>query len=234
MRVDRRLEDVFPQATCELRFSTPLQLLVATVLSAQCTDERVNKVTPALFQRYPDAFALAAANIDDVEDLIRSTGLFRSKAKNLVHAAQGLVERFGGEVPADIEALVSLPGVGRKTALVVAGNAFGVPGLAVDTHVGRVSRRLGLSLSKDPVKVERDLCAQIPSERWTQCSHRFILFGRRVCHSRRPACGACLLSDLCPSFGEGPVEWEDAQGLVVGPEREELLAAARDKEVTGV
>ncbi len=213
-RIDALLAERYPDARCELDFTTPLELLVATVLSAQTTDVRVNQVTPALFARYPDAVALAEADATELEELIRPTGFFRAKARSLVGLAQALVERHDGEVPATMAELVALPGVGRKTANVVLGNAFGVPGLPVDTHVGRVARRLGLTDLEDPVKIEHALGALIPDRDWTMFSHRMIFHGRRTCHSRRAACGACPVARLCPSFGIGETDPELAAALV--------------------
>ena len=184
---------------CALRHDNPFQLLVATILSAQTTDERVNQVTPALFTRYPTAADLAAANPDEVEELIKPTGFFRNKTRSLTTMAQALEERFGGQVPATIEELVTLPGVGRKTANVVLSVDFGVPGLPVDTHVGRLVRRLGLTAETDPVKVERELDTLVPPEEWGKLSLRLILHGRRVCVARRPRCEECVLEDFCPS-----------------------------------
>ena len=190
----------YPDAHCELVHDDPFQLLVATILSAQCTDVRVNMVTPALFQKYPDAKSLAAAQQADVEDLIRSTGFFRSKAKNLIATAQALVSHHDGEVPRDLEALTHLPGVGRKTANVVLGNAYGIEsGIVVDTHVGRLSQRLGLTKQKDPVKIEKDLIKVIPQDTWTLWSHLLIWHGRRRCTARNPDCPNCELRPLCPS-----------------------------------
>lgn len=198
--VYERLQAAHPDAHCELDFQSPYQLLVATILSAQCTDRRVNMVTPALFAAYPDAAALAAARLEDVEELVRSTGFFRSKAKNLVGMATGLVERHGGEVPADMDALVLLPGVGRKTANVILGNAFHVAvGVVVDTHVQRVAGRLGLTHGTDPVKIEQELMRDFPREQWTMLAHLLIFHGRRVCDARRPRCEECTLRDICPS-----------------------------------
>lgn len=194
-----RLERVYPQAHCALLHRNPLQLLIATILSAQCTDVRVNMVTPALFARFPDAEALAEAHILELEELIRSTGFFHNKAKNIAGCCQELMARHGGKVPADLEALVQLPGVGRKTANVVLGNAFGVPGVVVDTHVGRLSQRLDLTSNQDPNKIERDLMEVVPREKWTLLAHLLIEHGRRVCKARSPQCGTCVLSDLCPS-----------------------------------
>jgi endonuclease-3 len=198
-RVVRALARLYPDAPCALHYADPFQLLVAVILSAQCTDAQVNKVTPALFARYPDAAALAAARPRDLEKRIHSTGFFRSKARNLRACAQALVERHGGAVPATMEELTALPGVGRKTANVVLGNAFGTPGIPVDTHVGRLGRRLGLTAETDPEKVERDLNALIPRKEWTMLGHRLIHHGRQVCHARRPECGACGLAKWCPA-----------------------------------
>ncbi len=195
-----RLSAEYPGAHCALDFTTAFQLLSATILSAQCTDKRVNLVTPALFARFPDADALAAARPEEVEEIIRSTGFFRSKAKSLVGMATGLVERHGGEVPADMDALTALPGVGRKTANVILGNAFGRnDGIVVDTHVTRLSNRLGLATGTDAVKIERALIPLFPREHWTMLSHLLIEHGRQVCVAQRPRCGECVLSDVCPS-----------------------------------
>jgi endonuclease III len=195
------LAELYPDAECALEHQTPLQLLVATILSAQCTDARVNLVTPALFARYKTAQDFATARPQELERLIASTGFFRMKAKNIRACCQALVERHGGDVPGTMEELVELPGVGRKTANVVLGDAFGVPGITVDTHVGRLSRRLGLTVHGDPVKVEFDLMAVVPQPEWTTFSHRLIFHGRRVCFARKPQCGACALNRLCPKVG---------------------------------
>ena len=213
-RIDRALAVRYPDAHCELDFATPLELLVATVLSAQTTDVRVNQVTPELFARYPDAAALAAADPDDLEAILRPTGFFRAKARSLLGLATALVERYDGQVPPRMADLVTLPGVGRKTANVVLGNAFGVPGLPVDTHVGRVARRLGLTASEDPVVVESELGGLLPRRDWTMASHRLIFHGRRTCHARRPACGACPVAALCPSRGIGELDPVAARRLV--------------------
>jgi endonuclease-3 len=195
-----RLLAQYPDAHCALDFSNPFELLCATILSAQCTDKRVNIVTPALFARYPNANALAAARQEDVEELVKSTGFFRSKAKSLIGMATGLVERHGGQVPADMESLVVLPGVGRKTANVILGNAFGRnDGIVVDTHVGRLSNRLALTSQSDAVKIEQALVPLFPQEHWTMLSHLLIEHGRQVCEARSPKCGACFLADVCPS-----------------------------------
>ncbi len=213
-RVHRMLAERYPDARCELDFTTPLELLVATVLSAQSTDRRVNSVTPALFAAYPDAAAYAAASTVELEAAVRPTGFFRAKAETLVRLGAALVERFDGEVPGRLADLVTLPGVGRKTANVVLGDAFGVPGITVDTHVGRVSRRLGWTALKDPVTVEAELAAMFPRKDWTMLSHRVIFHGRRTCHALRPACGACPVARLCPSYGVGETDPVLAEGLL--------------------
>ena len=215
--VDDRLADRWPGARCELDFASPFQLLVATVLSAQTTDVRVNAVTPVLFARCPGPAELAGAGQDELEEILRPLGFFRAKARALRGLGAALLEDFGGEVPGTLEELVTLPGVGRKTANVVLGNAFDVPGITVDTHVGRLARRLGWTTSKDAVRVERDIAAIVEPERWTMLCHRLIFHGRRVCHSRRPACGACVLADMCPSYGAGETEPQAAQALVREP-----------------
>ena len=201
----RILTKEYPDARCELDFNSPLELLVATVLSAQCTDVRVNAVTPVLFKRFPTLETLAAAKLSEVEEIIYSTGFFRSKAKNIKELANRILNDFGGEVPNDLAQLVTLPGVGRKTANVVLGNAFGIPGLTVDTHFGRLSRRFGWSTATDPVKVENDVAKLIPEKEWTLLSHKLIWHGRRICHSRKPECGICPLAKLCPSAGIGTI-----------------------------
>ena len=199
LRAAEVLRVTYPEADCELDFANPLQLLIATVLSAQCTDKRVNAVTPALFDRYPDAAAFAGADTDELEELIRTTGFYRAKARNIQGLAGQLCARFGGEVPAELDALVTLPGVGRKTANVVLGYAFGIPGITVDTHVGRVARRLGWTSQTDPVKVEQDLMQLLPQPDWTMVSQDLIWHGRRCCVARKPRCGQCPLATLCPS-----------------------------------
>ena len=213
-KINRMLADLYPDAHCELDFSTPLELLVATILSAQSTDKRVNMVTPTLFASYPDAQAYATANPEEIEDIVRSTGFFRAKTASIIGLGQQLTERFDGEVPGRLRDLVTLPGVGRKTANVVLGNAFGVPGITVDTHFGRLARRFGWTEQTDPVKVEVEVGALFPRKDWTMLSHRLIWHGRRRCHARRPACGACPIARLCPSFGEGPTDAEVAAALV--------------------
>ncbi len=224
--MDRILATAYPDAHCELDFSSPLQLAVATILSAQCTDKRVNQTTPALFDRYPTAADYAAADRDELEELIRPTGFYRNKAAALIGLGAALVERFGGELPARLTDLVTLPGIGRKTANVILGNAFDVPGITVDTHVGRLVRRWGWTEHEDPVKVEQAIGELIPKRDWTMLSHRVIFHGRRVCHSRRPACGVCPLAADCPSYGTGPTEPEVAAALLRGPEAPHLLAMA--------
>lgn len=219
-RINRLLADRYPDARCELDFTTPLELLVATILSAQSTDVRVNLVAPALFARYHDAAAYASADRAELEDLIRSTGFFRAKTQSLIGLGQALVERYDGVVPARMADLVTLPSVGRKTANVVLGNAFGVPGLPVDTHVLRVTRRLGLIDSDDPVAVEAELCGLVEKREWIMFSHRVIIHGRRTCHARTPACGACPVTALCPSYGAGETDPVRAARLVkAGPVR---------------
>ena len=209
---------MYPDVHTELNFSTPLELLVATILSAQTTDKLVNLVTPTLFARYPTAADYAGADRDELEKIIQSTGFYRNKANSLIGLGQALCERFGGEVPAKLKDLVTLPGVGRKTANVVLGNAFGIPGITVDTHFGRLARRFGWTTDTDPVKVEAEVASLIPRRDWTDLSQRMIWHGRRVCHARRPACGACGLALLCPSYGEGPTDPEIAAKLVkAGP-----------------
>lgn len=196
-----RLEQAYPDATCALSYTTPWQLLAATILSAQCTDVRVNQVTPRLFARYPDPAAMAAADPGQVEVLIRSTGFFRNKAKSLIGCAAQIMARHDGLVPCRLEALVALPGVGRKTANVVLGNAFGVPGMVVDTHVGRIARRLGWTRASDAERIERDLCRLLPEARWTQASHVLIFHGRQCCRAQTAWCSTCPVTELCPKTG---------------------------------
>jgi endonuclease-3 len=216
--MNRELAALYPDAHCELDFSNPLELLIATILSAQCTDRRVNAVTPVLFARYRSAKDYAAADREAIEEIIMSTGFFRAKTNNIIKLGQALCERFGGEVPRTMAELVSLPGVGRKTANVVLGNAFDVPGITVDTHFGRLVRRFGWTTETDPVRVEHEIGELIPRKDWTDLSHRLIWHGRRICHSRRPACGACPLARLCPAYGEGPTDEKTAAKLVkAGP-----------------
>lgn len=210
----RVLTKTYPEIRCELDFKNPLQLIVATILSAQCTDKRVNKVTPALFSKYKNAKAYAGAALPDLEDLIFQTGFYRAKARHIKAMATKLVEEFDSQVPATLEELITLQGVGRKTANVVLGHAFDIPGITVDTHFGRLSRRFGWTTSKDPVKVEFQVGELIPQREWTNLSQRMIWHGRRICHSRKPACGACPVSKLCPSFGIGEMDKEKAKLLV--------------------
>jgi endonuclease-3 len=213
-RIDRALAETYPDARAELDFTTPLELLVATVLSAQTTDVRVNATTPTLFARYPDAEALAGADPAEMEEILRPLGFFRAKTRSTIGLAQALVERYDGEVPPRLKDLVTLPGVGRKTANVVLGNAFGVPGITVDTHFGRLSRRLGFTSEEDPVKVEHAVGALFEKRDWTMLSHHLVWHGRRVCHARRPACGACPVARWCPSNGIGETDPVSAAKLV--------------------
>ncbi|MCT2589891.1 endonuclease III [Streptomyces sp. N2-109] len=213
-RINRALAETYPYAHPELDFESPFQLLVATVLSAQTTDLRVNQTTPALFERYPTPEDMAMAVPEELEEVIRPTGFFRAKTKSLIGLSTALRDHFGGEVPGTIEELVTLPGVGRKTANVVLGNAFGVPGLTVDTHFGRLVRRFGWTREEDPSRVEAAIAAIFPKSEWTMLSHRLIFHGRRVCHSRKPACGACPIAPLCPSYGEGETDPTKAKKLL--------------------
>lgn len=197
--VNRRLAQEYPDARCALDYDPPLQLLIATVLSAQCTDERVNSVTPELFARYPEAADYASAQRSDLESILRPLGFQRAKAGHLLGIGEKLVADFQGQVPRTVKELTSLPGVGRKTALVVLGNAFGIPGLTVDTHFSRLMQRLGLTGEKTPVKIERDIAKLVSEEEWTMFPHRVIFHGRQVCHARTPECEACVLRDMCPA-----------------------------------
>ena len=210
----RVLTKFYPDVHCELDFQTPFQLLVATVLSAQCTDKRVNQVTPKLFKKFGTPRAMAAAPIPAIEEIIHSLGFYHSKAQNLKSLSTRLVTEYNSEVPGNLDELVTLAGVGRKTANVVLGHAFGIPGITVDTHFGRLSRRFHWSESEDPVQVERDVALLIKESEWTNLSQRMIWHGRRICHSRRPACGACPLAALCPSYGIGEVDKIKALKLV--------------------
>ena len=213
-KINRVLAETYPDAHCELDFANPYQLLIATVLSAQTTDSRVNMVTPALFMKYPEPDDLAAANPEDVETIIQSTGFFRAKTKSIIGLSQAITERFDGLVPRRMKDLVTLPGVGRKTANVVLGNAFDVPGITVDTHFGRLARRFGWTEQTDPDKVETEVGGLFPRKEWTMLSHRLIWHGRRRCHSRRPACGACPVARWCPSNGLGPADRAEAEKLI--------------------
>jgi endonuclease-3 len=225
-RINKELAVLYPHAHCELDFGSAFELSVATILSAQCTDKKVNEVTPALFARYPDAAAYAAADRAELEELIHPTGFFRAKTNTLIKLGQQLMERFDGEVPARLELLTTLPGFGRKTANVVLGNAFDIPGLTIDTHFLRLSSRWRWTANTDPVKVESDVAALIPKRDWTVLSHRVIWHGRRMCHARRPACGVCPLARLCPSHGIGELNPIVAAKLVKSPSQ-------LDPELTG-
>jgi endonuclease-3 len=215
--INRALAATYPDAHCELDFTSPLELLVATILSAQSTDKRVNLITPELFYRYPDAIAYAAADRAELEALIMPTGFFRAKTDTLLKLGAALTERFGGVVPGTLDELVTLPGVGRKTANVVLGNAFGVPGITVDTHFGRLARRFGWTSESDPERVEAEIGSLFPRRDWTQLSHNLIWHGRRRCHARNPACGACPVARWCPSYGEGETNPVKAAKLVREP-----------------
>ncbi|WP_269938681.1 endonuclease III [Arthrobacter sp. HY1533] len=226
-KINRELAELYPYAHAELDFRNPFELLVATVLSAQTTDIRVNAVTPALFARFPTPLAMAQAPVMELEELIRPTGFFRAKAANLLALANRIVDEYDGVVPGSLEALVTLPGVGRKTANVVLGNAFGVPGITVDTHFMRLARRFGWTESTDPVRIEADVAALFERRDWTMLSHRVVFHGRRICHARKPACGACPIAHLCPAYGEGEVDPAKATKLLkyeLAPGQEELLA----------
>ena len=225
-RMNRRLAVAFPHVYCELDFTTPLELAVATILSAQCTDVRVNQVTPALFARFPVARAYAEADRTELEEYIRSTGFYRNKTNSLIGLGQALLERFDGEIPGKMKDLVTLPGIGRKTANVILGNACDVPGITVDTHFGRLVNRWKWTEETDPVKVEHAVGALIERKEWTLLSHRVMFHGRRVCHARKPACGVCVLAKDCPSYGIGPTDPVTAAALVKGPETEHLLELA--------
>ena len=215
-RIDRALAVRYPDARCELDFRDPFELLVATVLSAQTTDVRVNLTTPELFARFPDPAAMAAADPEVLEEILRPTGFFRAKARSLLGLSRALVDEHGGQVPGRLADLVKLPGVGRKTANVVLGNAFGIPGITADTHVQRLAARLGLTDSDDPLVVEKDLCAVLPRKDWTMASHRLIFHGRRTCFARRPACGACPITAMCPSAGIGESDPARAAAMLKG------------------
>jgi endonuclease III len=213
-RIDKVLAETYPDAGCELDFASPWQLLIVTVLSAQTTDKRVNTVSPALFARYPGPAELAAAHPADVEAIIEPTGFFRAKTASIMKLAAAVLERFGGEVPPRLDDLVTLPGVGRKTANVVLGDAFGIPGITVDTHVGRLARRFGWTTETDPVKAESEIGNLFHKRDWVMLNHHLIWHGRRRCHARRPACGACPVAKLCPSYGAGPTDPVEAAKLV--------------------
>ena len=216
-KMHKVLTETYPDAHCELDFTTPLELLVATILSAQTTDVTVNKVTPALFAKYPTAQAYAEADRDEMEAILKPTGFFRAKTNSVIKLGQALVDDYDGVVPNKLDELVKLPGTGRKTANVVLGNAFGVPGITVDTHFGRLVRRFGWTAEEDPVKVERIIGALFPKKDWTMLSHRLIFHGRRRCHAKKPACGACPVAQWCPSYGTGPTDPVVAAKLVKVP-----------------
>lgn len=226
-RINRALAEKYPYAHAELDFRSPFELLVATVLSAQTTDVTVNQITPVLFARYPDARAMAEADPAEMEEIIKPTGFFRAKTRSLIALGTRLVDEYNGVVPRRLEDLVTLPGVGRKTANVVLGNAFGVPGITVDTHFGRLARRFGWTLSEDPVQIEFDVAELFEPRDWTMLSHRVVFHGRRVCHSRKPACGACPVANWCPSYGLGETDPGKAAKLLkyeLAPGSEPLLA----------
>lgn len=225
-RMGRILAETHPDAHCELDFTNPLQLAVATILSAQSTDKKINEVTPKLFARYPTAAAYAGADRAELEELIRPTGFYRNKTTSLIKLGAALVEKYDGEVPGRMADLVALPGMGRKTANVILGNAFDVPGITVDTHFARLVGRWRWTAETDPVKIEFAVGDLFPKRDWTMLSHRVIFHGRRVCHARKPACGACTLAKLCPSYGTGPTEPTAAAKLLKGPRVAELAAAA--------
>ncbi|WP_235539058.1 endonuclease III [Nocardioides sp. Soil796] len=213
-KIDRVLGETYPEAKCELDFANPFELLVVTVLSAQTTDKRVNAVRPTLFAAYPDAAAMAGAERERMEQIIGPLGFFRAKTESLLKLSSALVEHHGGQVPPRLDDLVKLPGVGRKTANVVLGNAFDIPGITVDTHFGRLVRRFGWTDETDPVKVEHAIGALFPKRDWTMLSHHVIWHGRRICHARKPACGACPIARWCPAYGEGPTDADEAAKLV--------------------
>jgi endonuclease-3 len=222
----RQLAVIHPDAHCELDHTNPLELAVATILSAQTTDKRVNEVTPKLFARYRSPADYAGADRAELEELLKPTGFYRNKTDSLVKLGQALIERFDGEVPARLEDLVTLPGIGRKTANVILGNAFGIPGITVDTHFARLVQRWRWTTETDPVKIEAAVAKLIERRDWTMLSHRVIFHGRRVCHARKPACGACPLWRDCPAYGIGPTDPVKAAALLKGPRVAELAAAA--------
>ncbi|KNA89864.1 endonuclease III [Gordonia sp. 852002-50816_SCH5313054-c] len=224
--MNRELKVEFPHVYCELDFTNPLELSVATILSAQCTDVRVNQVTPALFAKYRTADDYAGADRTELEEMIRSTGFYRNKANSIIGLGQALVERFDSTVPHTLKELVSLPGFGRKTANVVLGNAFDIPGITVDTHFSRLVQRWGWTTETDPVKIEHAVGELFERKEWTNLSHRVIFHGRRVCHARKPACGVCVLAKDCPSVGLGPMDKAEAAKLVKGPETDHILELA--------
>ncbi|MCY1142550.1 endonuclease III [Actinoplanes sp. Pm04-4] len=225
-KMARELADTHPDAHCELDFTTPLELAVATILSAQTTDVRVNQVTPTLFKLYQSAADYAGADRTALETLLKPTGFFRAKTDSLIKLGQALLDRHDGVLPSTLDELVALPGIGRKTANVILGNAFGVPGITVDTHFRRLTNRFGWVAEDDPVKIEFLVADLIEKRDWTMLSHRVIFHGRRVCHARKPACGACTLAAMCPSYGTGPTEAAAAAKLLKGPRARELAVAA--------
>jgi endonuclease III len=225
-KMARELADTHPDAHCELDFTTPLELAVATILSAQTTDVRVNQVTPTLFKLYQSAADYAGADRTALETLLKPTGFFRAKTDSLIKLGQALLDRHDGVLPSTLDELVALPGIGRKTANVILGNAFGVPGITVDTHFRRLTNRFGWVAEDDPVKIEFLVADLIEKRDWTMLSHRVIFHGRRVCHARKPACGACTLATMCPSYGTGPTEAAAAAKLLKGPRARELAVAA--------
>ena len=224
--MNREVKVAFPHVDCELDFTNPLELSVATILSAQCTDVRVNQVTPALFAKYRTAADYAGADRTELEEMIRSTGFYRNKANSIIGLGQALVERFDSTVPHTLKELVSLPGFGRKTANVILGNAFDIPGITVDTHFSRLVQRWGWTTETDPVKIEHAVGELFERKEWTNLSHRVIFHGRRVCHARKPACGVCVLAHDCPSVGLGPMAKAEAAKLVKGPETDHILELA--------
>lgn len=226
-RINRALAEKYPYAHAELDFRNPFELLVATVLSAQTTDVTVNQITPLLFARFPDPRSMAEADPAVVEEIIKPTGFFRAKTRNLIALCTRVVDEYNGVVPGRLEDLVTLPGVGRKTANVVLGNAFGIPGITVDTHFGRLARRFGWTQSEDPVQIEYDVAELFEKRDWTMLSHRVVFHGRRVCHSRKPACGACPVANWCPSYGLGETDPVKAAKLLkyeLAPGSEDLLS----------
>jgi endonuclease-3 len=225
-RMARELAEIHPDAHCELDYTNPLELAVATILSAQTTDVRVNEVTPKLFARYRTAADYAGADRTDLEELLKPTGFFRNKTDSVMKLGQALLERFDGAVPRTLDELVTLPGIGRKTANVILGNAFGVPGITVDTHFSRLTQRWKWTDQTDPVKIEHAVGALIEKRDWTMLSHRVIFHGRRVCHARKPACGACTLARDCPAYGTGPTDLAAAAKLLKGPRVAELTELA--------
>ncbi|UQU68346.1 endonuclease III [Couchioplanes caeruleus] len=222
----KALAETHPDAHCELDFTTPLQLAVATILSAQCTDKKVNEVTPTVFARYRTAADYAAADRAELETILKPTGFFRAKTDSLIKLGQALIERHDSVLPGTLDELVALPGIGRKTANVILGNAFDVPGITVDTHFRRLVNRFGWVREEDPVKIEFQVAELIEKRDWTMLSHRIIFHGRRVCHARKPACGACTLATMCPSYGTGPTEAAPAAKLLKGPRARDLAAQA--------